>query len=278
MVLRPARPTTQPIEWDEAFALIADELRALTSPDEAVFYTSGRTANEAAFLYQLFVRSFGTNNLPDCSNMCHESSGTALTESIGIGKGSVTPRRPPRRRPDRHRRARTRAPTIRACSPRWRRQRRNGAKIIAVNPLPRGRPDRASRIRRQVHGVVGRRHPDRRRVSCRSGSAATSRCSRRSARLLLEADDRAPGSGHRPRLRRRHTPASTRTRRAPAQLDLDDRGRGDRLRASRSSGSRAMLRRVADASIACWAMGLTQHRHAVATIAGDLQPAAAARQ
>jgi anaerobic selenocysteine-containing dehydrogenase len=66
------------------------KLNALDSPDEAIFYTSGRTSNEAAFLYQLFVRQFGTNNLPDCSNMCHESSGTALTESIGIGKGTVT--------------------------------------------------------------------------------------------------------------------------------------------------------------------------------------------
>jgi len=78
-----------PIGWDEAFALIAEELAALDSPDEAAFYTSGRTGNEAAFLYQLFARRFGTNNLPDCSNMCHESSGAALSETIGIGKGSV---------------------------------------------------------------------------------------------------------------------------------------------------------------------------------------------
>jgi len=78
------------ITWDDAFAMIAAELNALASPDEAVFYTSGRTSNEAAFLYQLFVRQFGTNNLPDCSNMCHESSGTALMETIGVGKGTVT--------------------------------------------------------------------------------------------------------------------------------------------------------------------------------------------
>src|SRR5690606_11937464 len=90
MVLPPGNPHYHPIHWDEAYRLIADELRALDSPDEALFYTSGRTANETAFLYQLLVRSFGTNNLPDCSNMCHESSGTALISSIGIGKGSVT--------------------------------------------------------------------------------------------------------------------------------------------------------------------------------------------
>jgi molybdopterin-dependent oxidoreductase alpha subunit len=80
----------KPVQWDEAFQIIAKHLNALSSPNEAAFYTSGRTSNEAAFLYQLFVREFGTNNLPDCSNMCHESSGVALTESLGIGKGSVT--------------------------------------------------------------------------------------------------------------------------------------------------------------------------------------------
>jgi molybdopterin-dependent oxidoreductase alpha subunit len=78
-----------PIGWEEAFALIGRELRALESPDHAEFYTSGRTSNEAAFLYQLFVRRFGTNNFPDCSNMCHESTSVGLPESIGIGKGTV---------------------------------------------------------------------------------------------------------------------------------------------------------------------------------------------
>jgi molybdopterin-dependent oxidoreductase alpha subunit len=79
----------QPIDWDDAFALVGDRLRELSSPDRALFYTSGRASNEAAFLYQLFVRAFGTNNLPDCSNMCHESSGAALGSTIGIGKGTV---------------------------------------------------------------------------------------------------------------------------------------------------------------------------------------------
>ena len=80
----------RPITWEKAFQILASHLHACNSPDEATFYTSGRTSNEAAFLYQLFVRQFGTNNLPDCSNMCHESSGIALTESLGLGKGSVT--------------------------------------------------------------------------------------------------------------------------------------------------------------------------------------------
>ncbi len=77
-----------PIGWDDAFALFAGELQALDNPDQALFYTSGRTSNEAAFLYQLFVREFSTNNLPDCSNMCHESSGAAMIEQIGTGKGT----------------------------------------------------------------------------------------------------------------------------------------------------------------------------------------------
>ncbi|HGU9766082.1 TPA: FdhF/YdeP family oxidoreductase [Acinetobacter baumannii] len=79
-----------PISWDDAFKLIAQHLHALDHPDQAAFYTSGRASNEAAFLYQLFVRSFGTNNFPDCSNMCHETTSVGLLDSIGLGKGTVT--------------------------------------------------------------------------------------------------------------------------------------------------------------------------------------------
>ncbi|MFT4831602.1 MAG: molybdopterin-dependent oxidoreductase alpha subunit, partial [Psychroserpens sp.] len=89
MVLRPGSIYYEPISWDGAFNLIAKELQLLDSPDEAIFYTSGRSSNEAAFLYGLFSRAYGTNNMPDCSNMCHESSGVALGETLGIGKGSV---------------------------------------------------------------------------------------------------------------------------------------------------------------------------------------------
>ncbi len=90
MLLMPGKLHYEPVSWDTAFGLIAAQLRQLSSPNEAVFYTSGRSSNEAAFLYGLFIRAFGTNNMPDCSNMCHESSGVALTETLGIGKGSVT--------------------------------------------------------------------------------------------------------------------------------------------------------------------------------------------
>tara|TARA_Y100000589_G_scaffold191592_1_gene181495 strand:- start:66436 stop:68724 length:2289 start_codon:yes stop_codon:yes gene_type:complete len=90
MIIREGQSHYQKISWDEANKVIAENLNSLKDPNEAAFYTSGRTSNEAAFLYQLFVRMYGTNNLPDCSNMCHESSGVALSKTVGIGKGSVT--------------------------------------------------------------------------------------------------------------------------------------------------------------------------------------------
>ncbi|MDB4402049.1 FdhF/YdeP family oxidoreductase [Algibacter sp.] len=125
----------QPISWDDAFKKVGQHLNDLNHPDEAVFYTSGRTTNEAAFLYQLFVREFGTANLPDCSNMCHEASGSALSETLGIGKGSVTlddlykaevvmviGQNPGTNHP-------RMLTALEKCK-------KNGGKIIAVNPLP----------------------------------------------------------------------------------------------------------------------------------------------
>jgi anaerobic selenocysteine-containing dehydrogenase len=90
MIRRDGGDHYEPIAWDDAFAMIGSELRGLRSPNEALFYTSGRASNEAAFLYGLLARQLGTNNLPDCSNMCHESSGTGLNATIGIGKATVT--------------------------------------------------------------------------------------------------------------------------------------------------------------------------------------------
>lgn len=85
----PATDHYEPVSWDQAFALIADKLKSLASPDEVEFYTSGRASNEASYLYQLFGRLYGTNNFPDCSNMCHEASGVGLIQSVGVGKGTV---------------------------------------------------------------------------------------------------------------------------------------------------------------------------------------------
>lgn len=89
MILRENAKKYMPISWEEAFEILAEELNSLDSPNEAIFYTSGRTSNETAFMYQLFARNFGTNNMPDCSNMCHESTSVALAESIGLGKASI---------------------------------------------------------------------------------------------------------------------------------------------------------------------------------------------
>ena len=135
MILKKGATHYEAIAWDDSFALIANELNNLDSPDEALFYTSGRTSNEAAFLYQLFVRMFGTNNLPDCSNMCHESSGTALSETIGIGKGTVTLEDFEKaeaiivigQNPG------TNHPRMLTA---LQQAKRNGAKIISINPLP----------------------------------------------------------------------------------------------------------------------------------------------
>ncbi|WP_299133640.1 FdhF/YdeP family oxidoreductase [uncultured Tenacibaculum sp.] len=135
MILKEGSDYYEEISWNDAFSLVGKELNNLKSPDEAIFYTSGRTSNEAAFLYQLFVRQFGTNNLPDCSNMCHESSGAALSETLGIGKGSVTlddfnhadlvivmGQNPGTNHPR----------MLTALS----QTKKNGGKIITVNPLP----------------------------------------------------------------------------------------------------------------------------------------------
>ncbi|WP_374465495.1 FdhF/YdeP family oxidoreductase [Chryseobacterium sp.] len=125
----------QPISWDDAFKKIAEKLNGLDSPDEAIFYTSGRTSNEATWVYQLFAREFGTNNFPDCSNMCHETSGYALSRSIGIGKGTV-------KLEDFYdtdliiiigQNPGTNSPRMLSALTKGK---KNGAKIMAINPLP----------------------------------------------------------------------------------------------------------------------------------------------
>ncbi len=262
MVLRAGDDHYRPISWDEAYQLIADHLHALNGPDEAVFYTSGRTSNEAAFLYQLMVRSFGTNNLPDCSNMCHESSGAALVDAIGIGKGSVTVEDV------------TAADLIVIAGqnpgtnhPRMlsvlEKAKANGAKIIAVNPLPE-----AGLIRfkdpQKVHGVVGHGIPIADEfVQIRLGGDMALFAGL--GRLLLEADDRAPGSVVDRDFVDMHCANFADYEARTRQIDLDtvveatgiDRTQLDRV---------ATMFAESERTVACWAMGLTQHRHAVPMI------------
>lgn len=263
MVLRRGDDHYRPIDWDDAYRLIADELRTLSDPDEAVFYTSGRTSNEAAFLYQLMVRSFGTNNLPDCSNMCHESSGTALLDAIGVGKGSVTVE------------DLTLADLIIIAGqnpgtnhPRMlsvlEKAKANGAKIIAVNPLPE-----AGLIRfkdpQKVHGVVGRGVAIADEfVQIRLGGDMALFAGL--GRLLLEADDAAPGTVVDREFVAAHGAGFDEYERRTRAVDIDTVLEATGL-------ERAQLDRVAqmmlasERTIACWAMGLTQHRHAVPMIA-----------
>ncbi|WP_114751058.1 FdhF/YdeP family oxidoreductase [Pleomorphovibrio marinus] len=134
-IVKPGSNHYEPLTWEAAFSSISGSLRQLEYPDQALFYTSGRTSNEAAFLYQCMVRQFGTNNLPDCSNMCHEASGKALMETLGIGKASVTIDDIPKaevmlifgQNPG------TNAPRMLTA---LQKLKANGGKIMAVNPLP----------------------------------------------------------------------------------------------------------------------------------------------
>ncbi|MGK2868681.1 MAG: FdhF/YdeP family oxidoreductase [Mycobacterium sp.] len=262
MVLRPGATHYEPIEWDGAYRLIADHLNDLASPDEALFYTSGRTSNEAAFLYQLLVRSFGTNNLPDCSNMCHESSGTALVDSIGIGKGSVTVEDV----------ANADVILIAGQNPGTNHPRMlsvlekakaNGATVIAVNPLPE-----AGLIRfkdpQKVRGVIGDGTAIADEfVQIRIGGDMALFAGL--GRLLLEAEDRAPGTVIDRDFVDAHCAGFDEYERQTRAVDL-----GTVLEATGIDS--AQLQRVADAlihserTVFCWAMGLTQQRHAVATI------------
>ena len=262
MLLAPGDTHYRPVEWDEAYRLIADELQSLDSPDDALFYTSGRTSNEAAFLYQLLVRSFGTNNLPDCSNMCHESSGTALTDSIGIGKGSVTVedivdadciliagQNPGTNHP-------------RMLSV-LEKAKAGGAKIIAVNPLPEAGLMRF-KDPQKVKGVVahGVAIADE-FVQIRLGGDMALFAGL--GRLLFEAEDRNPGSVLDRAFIADHCAGFDEYEKQARAVDLDTvvEATGiDREQLERVAGMLISSQRT----VFCWAMGLTQHRHAVATI------------
>ncbi|HET7188540.1 MAG TPA: FdhF/YdeP family oxidoreductase [Gemmatimonadaceae bacterium] len=263
MVLRRGATHYEPISWDDAFALVAQRLSALDSPDEAVFYTSGRTANETAFLWQLFVRQFGTNNLPDCSNMCHESSGTALGESIGIGKGTAT-------LDDVHD-----AGVLidlghnpGTCHPRMlsalQVTKHNGGRIIAINPLP------------EV-GLMHFQHPQQllQVLTHRSTPLADLflpvRINGDVALLqgimkeMLLAEDLHPGTVFDRAFIQEHTTGFEayvqHLRRADWNVIVEESGIS---RAQIADAAKMVM--STDRLVVAWAMGLTQHRNAVASI------------
>jgi len=263
MVLRPGDTHYRPIRWDDAYDIITDHLNGLDSPDEALFYTSGRTSNEAAFLYQLLVRSFGTNNLPDCSNMCHESSGTALTESIGVGKGSVTVadiehadliviagQNPGTNHP------RMLSVLDKAKA--------NGAKIIAINPLPEAGLLRFDNPQ-TVPGLAGRGSAIADEfIQIRLGGDMA--LFRGLGRLLLETEDRSPGTVVDREFIDDHCSGYDEYAAAARAVDLDTVAEATGVGTDQLRRVAAMMA-ASERTVVCWAMGLTQHTHAVATIA-----------
>ncbi|MDT5120572.1 MAG: hypothetical protein QOC96_54 [Acidobacteriota bacterium] len=262
MLLRESGTHYEPVSWDEAFALVAAELNALASPDEAIFYTSGRTSNEAAFLYQLFVRQFGTNNLPDCSNMCHESSGSALTETIGIGKGTVTledfnlaqvifiiGQNPG-----------TNHPRMLTALQKAKRQ---GCKIVHINPLPEVGATRFLHPQDIFHLLgKGTELADLFLQVRINGDVALLQGI---SKEILEAETRNPGQVLDHQFIRELTTGFESFKEALKAVSWDDI-------IEQSGISREQIRAAAEMmiqserTICCWAMGLTQHRNAVANI------------
>ena len=269
MVLRPGAAHYVPIAWDEAMALVAEELRRLPTPDAAAFYTSGRTSNEAAFLWQLFVRTFGTNNLPDCSNMCHESSGVALGETIGIGKGTV--------KLDDFEKADaifvigqnpgTNHPRMLAALAA---AKARGATIVSVNPLPEVGLERFKNPQDFLHPVKafktlagdGARLADLWLQPRIGGDLALFKGI---MKAMLEQEAASPGSVLDHGFIQEHTDGF-------AALAADLQAALWETLVEASGVSEELLRNAADiairsrATIACWAMGLTQQPEAVATI------------
>ncbi|MFD1939418.1 MULTISPECIES: FdhF/YdeP family oxidoreductase [Nonomuraea] len=242
-----------PIGWDAAFEIIARELRALDGPDEAVFYTSGRTSNEAAFAYQLLVRRFGTNNLPDCSNMCHESSGSALNETLGIGKGTVSLE-------DLHRaelifvvgqNPGTNHPRMLTA---LERAKRGGARIVAVNPLPEAGLLRFKNPQKPSGLGKGTSLADRFLQIRLNGDMALFQAL---SLLLLDSADEE--------FIERHTHGFEEWERHLRGLDWDQVLEATGLTMAELEATAEDVR-AAGSVVVCWAMGLTQHRNSVATI------------
>jgi molybdopterin-dependent oxidoreductase alpha subunit len=262
MAMRPGSDHYEPIGWDDAFDLLSTELRGLDSPDEALFYTSGRVSNEAAFLLQLFARAFGTNNLPDCSNMCHESSGSALQQTLGVGKGSVS-------LDDIHQADLVFAVGINPGTnmPRMltalEATKRNGGQIIAVNPLPE-----AGLIRfknpQKVRGIIGRGTTiaDQFLHIKPGGDLALFQAINA---LLLEAEMASPGTVLDHGFIDANTNGFAEFADHVAQISWPEILAATGLR--RDEIERVVERVLASKKIiACWAMGITQQKYGVATI------------
>lgn len=261
VVIRPGETHYSPISWADAFALIGEHVNA-TTPDRCVFYTSGRTANETAFMYQLFVRSLGTNNLPDCSNMCHESSGSALNPTIGIGKGTVSlediheaqlvlvvGQNPGTNHP-------RMLSALRDCK-------NNGGKVVAVNPLPE-----AGLLNfkdpQSLNGVVGGGTDiaDEFLQIKVGGDLALFQAL---GHLLLEEEKRQPGTVVDRSFIEAQTDGFEAYAEARSTLDWAETERATGLSRIEITKVAGMLA-ASKGTIICWALGLTQQPHSVDTL------------
>ncbi|MFT4194906.1 FdhF/YdeP family oxidoreductase [Ottowia sp.] len=263
MVYDAATDRYVPVEWDAAFALVARHLNALPDPDQAIFYTSGRTSNEAAFLYQLFVRQYGTNNFPDCSNMCHEPSGSAMNPQIGVGKGTVSladfeladaififGQNPGTNHP-------RMLGELRAAH-------RRGARIVSFNPLRERGLERFQDPQSKMEmATLGSTPISTQYFQLRVGGDLAA--VKGLMKHVLEQEDARPGTVLDHAFIAQHT---TGFEALAADLRAE---RWDVLEAE-SGLTEAQLRSAGDvyigagSAIFCWGMGITQHPHSVATI------------
>ncbi|MCI4658730.1 FdhF/YdeP family oxidoreductase [Cryobacterium zhongshanensis] len=261
VVIRPGDTHYSQISWNDAFELIGEQIRA-TTPDRTVFYTSGRTANESAFLYQLFARSIGTNNLPDCSNMCHESSGSAMNATIGIGKGTVSledihhadlilvvGQNPGTNHP-------RMLSALKECKD-------NGGKVVAVNPLPEA-------------GLFNFKDPQSFSGLIGDGTALADEylqikvggdlaLFQALGHLLLEEEKRVPGSVVDQAFVDANTQGLEEYRAARGEIDWEETEKATGL-SRLQIGVVASMLVTSKATIICWALGLTQQPHSVNTL------------
>ncbi len=272
MILREGATHYTEISWDEAFQVIAEELNTLASPDEAVFYTSGRTSNETAFMYQLFVRQFGTNNMPDCSNMCHESTSVGLVESIGLGKASI--------------RLQDLEDTDLiliigqnpgTCAPRMmsslEEAKRKGAKIIAVNPLPEAglmnfinpNPQHYSNPLSYPLAMLGLTSTKFADLFLPVRIGGDMAFVKGLMKVLLERERAAPNSVFDHRFIGEKTSGYDEFIANLDTISWDDIIEQSGLSQTQITAAAEMYAN-AGRTITCWAMGVTQHKEAVATI------------
>ncbi|MBD1550123.1 FdhF/YdeP family oxidoreductase [Pseudomonas typographi] len=257
----------KPVSWDDAFALIARHLNGLESPDQAEFYTSGRASNEAAYLYQLFVRAFGTNNFPDCSNMCHEASGVALAQSVGVGKGTVTfadfehadaifvwGQNPGTNHP------RMLEPLREAVE--------RGAQVVCINPLKERGLERFQHPQHPIEMLTNGNRPTN-TAYFRPALGGDMAIVRGMAKFLLQWEREAQANGEPAVFDHEFLNAHTAT--VEEYLAVVDATPWTQI--VEQSGlplyeieQAARMYASAQRVIMCWAMGITQHRHSVPTI------------